>query len=98
MESFAERFIKIANEIPDKTAIVCDDKKLSYHQLDILSSKIAARLIKKGAGKEKIYPIVLKRCIEYIASIIGILKAGAAYAPLSPDYPQDRIDYIMKSK
>ena len=96
MENFAERFIKIANEIPDKTAIVCGDKKLSYHQLDILSSKIAARLIKKGAGKEKIYPIVLKRCIEYIASIIGILKAGAAYAPLSPDYPQDRIDYIMK--
>lgn len=52
MENFVERFARIASEYPDKTALVCGENVLSYRQLDVLSSKIAARLIKKGAGRE----------------------------------------------
>ncbi len=96
MENFVERFTHIASEYPEQTALVCGEDTLTYRQLDILSSKIAARLIRKGAGRDKIYPIVLERSTMYVAAMIGILKSGAAYAPLLTEYPENRIEYIKK--
>ena len=96
MENFVERFTHIASEYPEQTALVCGEDTLTYRQLDILSSKIAARLIRKGAGRDKIYPIVLERSNMYVAAMIGILKSGAAYAPLLTEYPENRIEYIKK--
>ena len=96
MENFVRRFTNIVDSEPDKTALVCGDERLTYRQLDELSSKIAARLIRNGAEKEKIYPIVLERSSMYIAAIIGVLKSGAAYSPLSAGYPKDRVEYIRK--
>ena len=94
METFVQRFMHIAETTPDKIALVCGDDRLTYRQLDELSSKIAARLIRKGAGKDKIYPVVLDRGNMYIAAVIGIMKSGAAYSPLSLSYPKDRVEYI----
>ena len=96
MENFVRRFTYIVGKTPDKIALVCGDDRLTYHQLDELSSKIAARLMRNGAQKEKIYPIVLDRSCMYIAAIIGVLKSGAAYSPLSVGYPKDRVEYIKK--
>ena len=96
MENFVRRFTYIVGKTPDKIALVCGDDRLTYRQLDQLSSKIAARLIRNGAKKEKIYPIVLDRSCMYIAAIIGVLKSGAAYSPLSVGYPKDRVEYIKK--
>lgn len=96
MQNFIERFLQLAAEQPDKTALVCMEKKMTYKELSELSDKIASRLIRRGAKKEKIYPIVLDRGFEYIASIIGILRAGAAYSPLSVEYPKNRVDFILK--
>ena len=59
MQNFVERFLQIASENPNKTALVCREEKLSYYQLERLSAKIASRLLRRGAKKEKIYPIVL---------------------------------------
>ncbi|MBR7007097.1 MAG: hypothetical protein IKH90_00475 [Ruminococcus sp.] len=55
MESFVQRFTHIVSQYPEKTALVCGENVLSYRQLDVLSSKIAAKLIRNGAGREKIY-------------------------------------------
>lgn len=96
MENFVRRFEYVVGKMPDKTALVCGDDRLTYRQLDELSSKIAARLIRNGAEKEKIYPIVLRRSNLYIGAIIGVLKSGAAYSPLSAAYPKDRVEYIKK--
>lgn len=96
MENFVQRFTSIVDRTPDKTALVCGDDRLTYRQLDELSSKIAARLLKNGAAKEKIYPVVLERGNMYIAAVIGILKSGAAYSPLSVSYPKDRVEYIKQ--
>ena len=96
MENFVRRFEYVVGKTPDKIALVCGDDRLTYHQLDELSSKIAARLIRNGAEKEKIYPIVLRRSNLYIGAIIGVLKSGAAYSPLSAAYPKDRVEYIKK--
>lgn len=96
MKTFIEQFLKNVETKPDKIALVYENNPISYKELDILSSRIANKLVKSGAKKEKIYPIILDRSIEYIASIIGILKSGAAFSPLSVEYPQDRVDYIKK--
>ena len=96
MQNFVERFLQTAAQNPGKTALVCMEEKMTYAQLERLSAKIASRLLRRGAKKEKIYPIVLERGFEYIASIIGILRAGAAYSPLSTEYPKDRVAFILK--
>ena len=96
MQNFIERFLQTSALYPEKTALVCNEEKMTYAQLEQLSTKIASRLLRSGARKEKIYPIVLERSMEYIASIIGILRAGAAYSPLSTEYPKDRVAFIIK--
>ena len=96
MQNFIERFTQIASEYPDKTALVCLEQSMTYAQLDNLSAKIASRLLRRGAKRELIYPIVLERGFLYIASMLGILRAGAAYSPLSTEYPKDRVAYIIK--
>lgn len=96
MQNFVVHFVQTASEHPDKTALVCQGKSMTYAELECLSAKIASRLLRKGAKKEKIYPIILERGFLYIASILGILRAGAAYSPLSTEYPKDRVAYIIK--
>ena len=96
MQNFIERFLQTVASNPQKTALVCSEKKMTYAQLEQLSAKIASRLLRRGAKKEKIYPIVLERGSMYIAAIIGILRAGAAYSPLSTEYPKDRVAFIIK--
>ena len=59
------------------------------------SGRIAAALNAKGAGRGSIVPIILPRCLDYVAAEIGSLRAGCGYAPILPEYPQDRIDYII---
>ncbi len=69
-------------------------RSLTGGELIELSGRIAAALKAKGAGKGAFVPIILPRCIDYVAAEIGALRAGCGYAPLLPEYPQDRIDYI----
>lgn len=96
MKNFVNRFSEIVLKTPNKIALVCNEIPMTYSELDILSSKIAGKLIRLGAKKNKIYPIVLDRSSEFIAAIIGTLKSGAAYSPLSLEYPKDRVDYIIR--
>lgn len=96
MKTFVQQFQDIVKSNGERTALVYQNERVTYRQLDELSGRIAARLLERGAEKEKIYPIVLERGIDYIASEIGILKAGAAFSPLSVEYPKDRVDYIQK--
>ena len=95
MQNFVEHFMQTVSEHPNKTALVWQEQMMTYAELEELSSKIASRLLRRGAKKEKIYPIVLERGFFYIASMLGILRAGAAYSPLSTEYPKDRVAYII---
>ncbi len=96
MQFFSDRFKQIVSEHPGKPALVFDNSSVTYSQLDSLSNKVASKLIRLGACKEKIYPIYLERSIDYIVAELGVLKSGAAFAPLSIGYPSDRVDFIKK--
>ena len=79
-----------------KAVVDPDGSALTYGELGALSGKIAHRLVDRGVRKGDFVLIVLPRNKEYVASILGVLMAGAAYVPQSPDYPAERIGYIRK--
>ncbi len=88
---FEEQVLKT----PDKTAVIACDKTLTYDELNKLSNRIANCLIEKGVKANDIVAFALPRTSCLIAVMFGILKSGAAYMPIDPDYPQDRIDYML---
>ncbi|MDQ1355387.1 MAG: hypothetical protein QG657_5697 [Acidobacteriota bacterium] len=69
---------------------------LSYRQLDMQSNRLACLLIEKGVLADNIVAIMIERSIEMIIVILGVLKSGGAYMPIDPEYPKDRIDYILR--
>lgn len=80
---------------PNKTAVIDCNKTLTYDELNRMSNRIANALIEEGIVKGDIIAFALPRRSCLIATMFGILKSGAAYMPIDPDYPQDRIDYML---
>jgi iturin family lipopeptide synthetase A len=71
-------------------------QQITYHELNNQSDHLAGLLIEKGVLPDTIVAIMTERSIEMIIGILGILKAGGAYLPIDPDYPRERIDYMLK--
>lgn len=95
MNTISALFSKQANLTPDSIALVFENKQLTYHELEQRSNQLAHYLIGKGVKTEDFIPICIDRSLEMIISILGILKAGAVYIPIDPEYPQERISYIL---
>lgn len=91
-----ELIAKASRQHPDSIAVLYEGSSLTYQELETRASILSSNLLKQGAGPEIIIPICLDRSLEMIAGIYGILKSGAAYAPIDPKFPQSRIDYILK--
>ncbi|MDQ1353284.1 MAG: hypothetical protein QG657_3590, partial [Acidobacteriota bacterium] len=100
-------FVEQALKIPDRVAVVGAGSQtcpitqtcsitLSYNELNEQSNRLANVLIEKGVESEMIVGIMAERSVEMIAGILGILKSGGAYLPIDPEYPQERIDYMLK--
>ncbi|MGI9155672.1 MAG: amino acid adenylation domain-containing protein [Marmoricola sp.] len=88
---FAER----VRAQPDVTAVVCGDQSLSYAQLDIASSYMAQRLLSAGAGSGKTVGVVVGPQIGLVVALIAVLKSGAAYVPIDPQYPPARVTQTL---
>ena len=80
----------------DRIAVQMGEEKLSYEQLDRQANHVALWLIEKGVKPGQRVGLCAERSVETIAAILGILKAGAAYVPLDPSYPQDRLHYMLE--
>lgn len=89
-------FRRRAAEQPERTAVVCGEKRLSYGELDRLSDALAAFLAGKGVGGEDVVSILIPRGIEMALAPLGVLKCGAAYQPLDPSYPPERLDFMLR--
>ncbi|MCX6578639.1 MAG: amino acid adenylation domain-containing protein [Candidatus Aminicenantes bacterium] len=89
-------FEEQAEKAPDRIALSGEPVNLTYRQLNIQSNRLAGLLIEKGVQADNIVGIMMERSIEMIIGIIGILKSGGAYLSIDPDYPQKRIDYMLK--
>lgn len=93
--TIADLFSNRVTSTPDSIALELNDQTLSYKQLDELSDRVASFLSDKGVHADMIIPICLDRSFDMIVAILGIIKSGAAYAPIDPNYPQARIQYIL---
>ena len=94
--NLVNEFVKAARSFGENIAVEYNGESISYKELDTLSNKLAHYLIKKGVGKESLVGFYLDRSIESIVSIIAVWKAGAAYVPLDPSYPRERIEFMVR--
>jgi non-ribosomal peptide synthetase component F len=90
-----ELFAAQVAKAPDAVAVVFEDARLSYGELDARSSQLAHYLRALGVGPEVVVGLCIERSLEMIVGLIGILKAGGAYLPLDPDYPQERLAFML---
>jgi amino acid adenylation domain-containing protein len=77
-------------------ALIFEDKQLTYRELNNRSNQLAHYLQKLGIGAEVLVGICLEPSVELIVGLLGILKAGAAYLPLDPNYPCDRLNFMLE--
>lgn len=84
-----------ANMRPDKVAVVFEETQLTYKQLDDKSTYLAQRLLEAGAKDTPYIGLYCDRTLEMIIGIYGIMKTGAAYIPIAPTLPKERIAYIL---
>ncbi|NEO33287.1 MAG: amino acid adenylation domain-containing protein [Symploca sp. SIO3C6] len=81
---------------PDAIALVFEDKRFAYRELNGRANKVAHYLQKLGVGSEVLVGICLEPSVEMIVGILGILKAGGAYVPLDPNYPKERLAFMLE--
>lgn len=91
-----ELFAEQAKLTPNAIASIYEDKKITFHELNIESDRLALTLQKIGVKKGTFVCIHLERSLDVMIAILGVLKAGAAYVPLDPDYPDERLQYMLE--
>lgn len=95
-KTISQLFEEQVKKNPHKKAIIFNDKILTYSELNKKANQIANYLRANGIKPNQVVGIMVNRSLELITCMLGVLKAGAAYLPIDPTYPKDRINYILK--
>jgi nonribosomal peptide synthetase DhbF len=96
MPTLPELFELQAARVPDAPALLCGPHSLSYAALNRRANQLAHHLIALGIGPEDRVALCLPRSLDMVGTLLGILKAGAAYVPLDPDYPEERLRFMLE--
>ena len=89
-------FERQVEKTPNNTAVIFDDESLTYEQLNKKANQLAHYLQKLGVKPETLVGICLEPSLEMVISLLAILKVGGAYLPLDPNYPEKRLDFMIK--
>ena len=95
-KTIVDLFEEQAKINPNKTALICKGKKLSYDELNKRANNLAHYLRENNINNNDVIGIMLHRSVELIIGLLAIAKCGATYLPLDPEYPIERIMYILK--
>ncbi len=90
-------FEENVRKYPEKTALIFEERRLTYKELDLMAEKVAGIIRKHKIKPDSTVALLMDRCLEMLPVMIGAMKAGCAYMPLSPAYPADRIDYMLEN-
>ncbi|WP_407555943.1 amino acid adenylation domain-containing protein [Streptomyces sp. Pv4-95] len=93
--SWPAAFERQVRSSPDAVALVCEDRQLSYAELNAAANRLARLLLARGVRAEDVVGVAVPRSPELVVSLLAVMKAGAAYLPLDADHPQDRIAYML---
>ncbi|HUQ56290.1 non-ribosomal peptide synthetase [Lentzea sp.] len=94
--TLAELFEERVDADPDSVALVFEDVAVSAAELDARANQVAHRLIARGVGRGDLVGVLVRRSPDFVAAILGVVKAGAAYVPLDPGHPDDRIASVVE--
>ncbi|MFF5205887.1 amino acid adenylation domain-containing protein [Streptosporangium sp. NPDC000396] len=94
--SIPELFEAQAAETPDAPALSFENERLSYAELNLRANRLAWHLIGQGVGPDTIVAISLPRSVDFVVSLLAVYKAGAAYSPISPEYPAERVALLLE--
>jgi len=89
-------FHEQVDKTPDAIALEFEAQQLSYRQLDQRANQLAHELLAAGAAKDAVIGVYMERSIEMVVALYGIQKAGAAYTPLDPEYPAQRLSHMLE--
>ncbi|MZG16749.1 AMP-binding protein, partial [Streptomyces sp. SID5914] len=84
-----------AERTPDAVAVECGDQALTYGELDAWAGRVAGWLQGQGVGRGSFVAVKLPRSVELVVALLAVTKAGAAYVPVDPEYPQERVAHIL---
>jgi amino acid adenylation domain-containing protein len=85
-----------ARRTPEATAVVFEDKRLTYRQLNERTNQLAHYLQSLGVGPDIMVGVCVERSLEMVVGLLGILKSGGAYVPLDPEYPKERMAFMLE--
>lgn len=96
-KTITQLFEEQVEKTPDNIAVVFGNQKLTYRELNQRANSLASYLRSQKIGRNDIVGIMVNRSLEMIISILAVLKSGACYIPIDPEYPQDRIEYMLNN-
>lgn len=95
-QTISAQFEYMASKYPERMAVSDEKDELSYADLNKKANQLARILLEKGVRTDTFVALLMPRSVDMIVSILAVLKTGAAYVPIDPIYPQDRINYIVQ--
>ncbi|WP_332606556.1 amino acid adenylation domain-containing protein [Bacillus spizizenii] len=95
-DTVCQWFEKQTEQRPDYEAVIFGNERCTYRQLNERANQLARTLRTKGVQADQFVAIICPHRIELIVGILAVLKAGGAYVPIDPEYPEDRIQYMLK--
>lgn len=95
-QCFPELFEGQVQQTPDAIALSMEGRSLSYHSLNVRTNQLARVLRERGVGTQTVVGVCLERSFEMVVAFLAVMKAGGTYVPLDPDYPQDRIRFMVE--
>ncbi|MCI3220744.1 non-ribosomal peptide synthetase [Streptomyces sp. NP-1717] len=93
--SLPEMFEERAARDPEAPAVIAPGERLNYSELNSRANRLARLMISRGVGPESTVALLLPRSADLVTAILAVLKTGAAYLPLDPEYPPDRLTYML---
>jgi amino acid adenylation domain-containing protein len=94
-ETLVSLFAQAVEQWPDRVALVYENRSLTYMELGQAAAAVATELRAQGVGNGSMVGVLCERSIELVAALHGVVMVGAAYVPLDPEYPEDRLAYMI---
>ena len=88
-------FASQVDRCPSVVAVTCEGRSLTYHELDMASNRLAHMLVDRGAGRGQYVALLFSRSAQAVVAILAVLKTGAAYVPMDPAHPDERLGFVL---
>jgi len=96
IQNIISKFEEQVSSTPDAIALFSENETLTYIELNERSNQLAHYLVEKGAKLGTLVPISVERTVEMVISVLAVIKAGGVYVPVDPEYPEERISYMLE--